>query len=114
MSTSARAHSKEIAKHKAIDMRPKGDHLTRERAAFEFFLSIPEIDRSKPVVDTVKGCQLSAAPVRILRRLCRLRRNPLLEIADAALRRPHSDCQRDRLFFDLWRKPSDDSLVPKL
>ncbi len=52
------ARSKEIARHKAIDMMPVGDRLTRERTGFEFFLSIPEIDRSKPVVDTVKGCQL--------------------------------------------------------
>ena len=52
------ARSKEIAKHKAIDMMPKEDHLSRERAAFDFFLSIPEIDRTKPAVDTVKGCQL--------------------------------------------------------
>jgi pyruvate-ferredoxin/flavodoxin oxidoreductase len=52
------ARSKEIARHKAIDMMPIADHLNRERAGFDFFLSIPEIDRSKPAVDTVKGCQL--------------------------------------------------------
>ncbi|HUE16586.1 MAG TPA: pyruvate:ferredoxin (flavodoxin) oxidoreductase, partial [Planctomycetaceae bacterium] len=52
------ARSKEIARHKAIDMMPIGDHLNRERVGFDFFLNIPEIDRSKPAVDTVKGCQL--------------------------------------------------------
>jgi len=52
------ARSKEVAKHKAIDMMPKEEHLSRERASFDFFLCIPEIDRTKPAVDTVKGCQL--------------------------------------------------------
>ncbi len=49
---------KEVAKHKAIDMLPKLDHLDRERAAFDFFLSIPDIDRKQVAVDTVKGSQL--------------------------------------------------------
>ncbi|MGQ9604631.1 MAG: pyruvate:ferredoxin (flavodoxin) oxidoreductase [Thermogutta sp.] len=49
---------KEVAKHKAIDMLPKLDHLDRERAAFDFFLAIPDIDRKQVAVDTVKGSQL--------------------------------------------------------
>lgn len=49
---------KEVAKHKAIDMLPKLDHLERERACFDFFLKIPDLDRSKVAVDTVKGSQL--------------------------------------------------------
>ncbi|GAB6186575.1 pyruvate:ferredoxin (flavodoxin) oxidoreductase [Thermopirellula anaerolimosa] len=49
---------KEVAKHKAIDMLPKLDHLERERAAFDFFLSIPDIDRKQVAADTVKGSQL--------------------------------------------------------
>jgi len=49
---------KEVAKHKAIDMLPKLDHLDVERAAFDFFLSIPDIDRKHAAVDTVKGSQL--------------------------------------------------------
>jgi len=49
---------KEVAKHKAIDMCFKLDHLDRERACFDFFLKIPDLDRSKVAVDTVKGSQL--------------------------------------------------------
>ena len=49
---------KEVAKHKAIDMLPKLDHLDRERAAFDFFLGIPDMDRKQVAVDTVKGSQL--------------------------------------------------------
>jgi pyruvate-ferredoxin/flavodoxin oxidoreductase len=52
------ARSKEVVKHKAINMRPKMEHLEREQKGFDFFLSIPEIDREKVKADTVKGSQL--------------------------------------------------------
>jgi len=52
------AKSKEVAKHKAINMEPKLDHLERERAAWDFFLEIPELDRTLLPVDTVKGSQV--------------------------------------------------------
>ncbi len=52
------AKSKEVAKHKAINMEPKLEHLERERAAFDFFLTLPEVDRTKVKVQTVKGSQL--------------------------------------------------------
>lgn len=52
------AKSKSVAKHKAINMEPKLDHLEQERASFEYFLSLPEFDRTQAKVDTVKGSQL--------------------------------------------------------
>ena len=52
------ARSKEIAKHKAIDMEPAIDHADRERVAFDFFQSIPELDRSTVQHVQVKGSQL--------------------------------------------------------
>ena len=52
------AKSKEVVKHKAINMEPKLPHLERERANFEFFLAIPEIDRTTVKIDSVKGSQL--------------------------------------------------------
>ena len=52
------AKSKEQVKHKAIDMLPKMDYLEREQENFEYFLSIPELDRSKVKIDTIKGSQL--------------------------------------------------------
>ncbi len=52
------AKSKEAAKHKAINMQPKLDHLDRERANFEYFLQLPEFDRTLAKLDTVKGSQL--------------------------------------------------------
>ncbi len=51
------ATSKEVVKHKSINMEPKLDHLEAEREAFDFFLSIPEIDRTAVRPDTVKGSQ---------------------------------------------------------
>ncbi len=53
------AKSKEIVKHKAIDMEPITAHLLDERANFEFFLSLPESDRSELRLDSVKGSQLA-------------------------------------------------------
>ena len=52
------ARSKEMVKHKAINMEPKLDHLEVERANFDFFLEIPEIDRKQVKFEVVKGSQL--------------------------------------------------------
>ncbi|MDH3463601.1 MAG: pyruvate:ferredoxin (flavodoxin) oxidoreductase, partial [Acidimicrobiia bacterium] len=51
------AHSKEMVRHKAINMEDKIPHLERERRNFTYFLEIPEIDRSEVNVATVKGSQ---------------------------------------------------------
>ncbi len=51
------AHSKEIVKHRAINMTPKADHLDRERRNYSYFLEIPEVDRSEVKIGTVKGSQ---------------------------------------------------------
>ena len=52
------ARSKEMVKHKAINMEPKLDHLDVERANWDFFLDIPEIDRKQVKIEAVKGSQL--------------------------------------------------------
>lgn len=52
------ARSKEVAKHKAIDMLPKAEHLEREAKRFELFQHLPEVDRATLKTDTVKGSQL--------------------------------------------------------
>ena len=52
------AKDKEKVKHKAIDMEPKTPHLERERAAFDFFLAIADVDRTAVKADTIKGSQL--------------------------------------------------------
>ncbi|MGH7145679.1 MAG: pyruvate:ferredoxin (flavodoxin) oxidoreductase [Planctomycetota bacterium] len=52
------ARSKEVAKHKAINMQPLLNHLEVEKKNFEYFLSIPEADRTAVNRTTVKGAQL--------------------------------------------------------
>jgi len=52
------AKSKEEVKHKAINMVPKMDVLDEEKANFDFFLSIPDYDRTKVKPETVKGSQV--------------------------------------------------------
>ena len=52
------AKSKEVVKHKAIDMTPKLDHLDAERANFDFFLDIPPADRRQVKVGSIKGSQM--------------------------------------------------------
>ncbi|MCP3999257.1 MAG: pyruvate:ferredoxin (flavodoxin) oxidoreductase [bacterium] len=52
------AKSKEEVKHKAINMVPKMDVLDEEKENFDFFMSIPDIDRTTVKTDTVKGSQV--------------------------------------------------------
>jgi pyruvate-ferredoxin/flavodoxin oxidoreductase len=52
------ARSKEVAKHKAINMEPKAEHLERERTRFDFFLDIAELDRTTVDRSDVKSTQL--------------------------------------------------------
>jgi pyruvate-ferredoxin/flavodoxin oxidoreductase len=52
------ATSKRDVGHKAINMEPIEDHQERERANFDFFDTIPPLDRNLLSHDTVKGSQL--------------------------------------------------------
>jgi len=52
------ARSKEEARHKSIDLLPKEEHLETERERYDFFLTIPEIDRTLVAPATVKGSQM--------------------------------------------------------
>jgi pyruvate-ferredoxin/flavodoxin oxidoreductase len=52
------AKDKEKVKHKAIDMENKLQHLDQERPSWDFFLTIPDVDRTQVKADTIKGSQL--------------------------------------------------------
>ncbi len=52
------AKSKEVVKHKSIDMMPKDDHLDVERANFDFFREIPPFDRRLVKPSSIKGSQM--------------------------------------------------------
>jgi pyruvate-ferredoxin/flavodoxin oxidoreductase len=51
------AKSKEMVKHKAINMEPKEEHLEIERERYEYFLSLPEFDRTEVNTASLKGSQ---------------------------------------------------------
>jgi pyruvate-ferredoxin/flavodoxin oxidoreductase len=50
--------NKEAEGRKAINMENKIAHLDAERANWDFFLTIPDVDRSKVNAETAKGSQL--------------------------------------------------------
>jgi pyruvate-ferredoxin/flavodoxin oxidoreductase len=52
------AHSKQIVKHKSLNLEDALDHRDAERPNWEYFESIPEFDRAAARLDTVKGSQL--------------------------------------------------------
>lgn len=52
------ARSRSVAKHKAINMENRLTHLDAERANFEYFSALPEVDRDAVRHDQVKGAAL--------------------------------------------------------
>jgi pyruvate-ferredoxin/flavodoxin oxidoreductase len=52
------AKDKKNPEHKALEMVPQPPLRASERENFEFFLGIPEIDRTIPKLRTIKGSQL--------------------------------------------------------
>jgi pyruvate-ferredoxin/flavodoxin oxidoreductase len=52
------AKSKTEVRHKSINMEPAIEHRDRERPNWDFFLSIPELDRDLLPHDSVKGAQV--------------------------------------------------------
>jgi pyruvate-ferredoxin/flavodoxin oxidoreductase len=51
------AKNKQEVKLRAINMQPQADLRLKERDNWDFFLSIPEMDRSKIKINSVKGSQ---------------------------------------------------------
>ena len=52
------AKDKKHPEHKSLDSLPKPDHVDAERERWEYFLTIPEIDRALVQPATVKGSQM--------------------------------------------------------
>ncbi|MBI3373093.1 MAG: pyruvate:ferredoxin (flavodoxin) oxidoreductase [Betaproteobacteria bacterium] len=50
--------SKEMVKHKAINMEPKLAHLEAEQRNYEFFLALPETRLPREAINLLKGSQL--------------------------------------------------------
>jgi pyruvate-ferredoxin/flavodoxin oxidoreductase len=52
------AKDKQHPEHKSLDSLAKADHVDAERERWEFFLTLPEMDRTKVQPATVKGSQM--------------------------------------------------------
>jgi pyruvate-ferredoxin/flavodoxin oxidoreductase len=52
------AKDKHRPDHKSLDSLPKAEHVDAERERWEFFLTLPEMDRAKVQPATVKGSQM--------------------------------------------------------
>ncbi len=52
------ARSKEVARHKAINMEPLLEHVEVERQNFDYFLGLPEAPREQVSHDVIKATQL--------------------------------------------------------
>ncbi len=52
------SRSKEMVKHKAINMAPKLEHLEVERANYDFFLTLPEVRPTAEQTDGLRSSQL--------------------------------------------------------
>lgn len=54
-------------------MVPAGKIHDKEEANWNFFLSLPDVDRTKVRTDNIRSMQVLRPLFEILRRLCRLR-----------------------------------------
>ena len=95
---------------KAINMEPQPPIRERERVNWDYFLSLPEVDRTQFSVRSVKNSQLAPTLVRILRRMRRMRRDALSKIAQPTIWRSHRHCECHRLLIHLWRQPAHHTL----
>ena len=91
-------------------MEPVAEHRDVERERWDFFQSIPPLDRDAAPARHGQGHAGARAAVRVLRRLRRLRRDALHPAGQPALRRPDDRGQRHRLLVDLRRQPADDAV----
>ena len=104
------AKSKEVVKHKAINMEPKQEHLERERVNFEHFLKLPELDRTQAKIDTVKGSQLLEPLFEFSGACAGCGETPYLKLMSQMFGDRVLIAQRDRMFFHLWRKSTNNAL----
>ena len=104
------ARSKSELKHKSLNMEPAREHREVERAELRL---LPRVAGGRPDAGAPRpgeGRRATAAAVRVLAGLLRLRRDPVHQDAHPALRRPDDHRQRHRVLVDLRRQPADHAL----
>ena len=99
------AKDKEKVKHRAINMETKLPNLDRERAAYDFFTTIPDVDRSKVKPDTIKGSQLLLPFFEFSGACAGCGETPYVKLLTQYFGDRMLDRQRHGLLVDLWRQP---------
>ena len=89
-------------------MEPALDHRDLERRRWEYFQTIPPLDRGLLPHDSVKGSQVLEPLFEFSGACAGLRRDAVHQAGDPAVRRPHGRGQRHRVLIDLRRQPADD------
>ena len=103
------AKDKANPKHKALDMVPQPPLREQERTNYEFFLDLPEADRTAVKLD-VKGTQFLQPLFEYSGACSGCGETPYVKLHDPAVRRPAADRERHGLLVDLRRQPADDAL----
>ena len=101
------AKSKTDVSHKAINMEPILEHRDVERERWDFFQSIPLLDRSLIAHDTIKGSQVLEPLFEFSGACGGCGETPVHPAGQPAVRRPDDRGQRHRLLVDLRRQPAD-------
>ena len=101
------AKNKSETRLKAINMRPQPPLREPERANWDFFLTLPEIDRRRVKAGTIRQQQVQEPLFEFSGACAGCGETPYIKLRDAAVRRPHGRRQRHRLLVDLRRQPAD-------
>ena len=102
--------SKSEAKHKAINMEMQAPLRDSEKLNWEFFESLPNVDRNRLSHGQVKDVQLLGAAFGFSGACAGLWRDALHQAAHPTLRRPALYRECDWLLVDLRRESADNSL----
>jgi len=104
------ARNKKETRLKAINMVPQPSIRMQERENFEFFLSLPEYDRRKVRLSSVKTNQLLQPLFEFSGACAGCGETPYIKLLTQLFGDRTPDRQRDRLLVHLRRQPADDSV----
>ena len=103
--------SKTEVKHKAINMAPQQPLRQQECENWDFFKTLPDMDRKVLNLSQVKDSQLLRPLFEFSGACAGCGETPYLKLMTAAVRRPRHLRQRHRLLVDLRRQPAHHALL---
>jgi pyruvate-ferredoxin/flavodoxin oxidoreductase len=107
------ARNKSEARLKAINMMPQPPLRSTERAYWEFFLSLPDLERRHVTAGSVREMQTLQPLFEFSGACAGCGETPLSEVAHAIVRRSPYCGQRHGLFLHLWWQLADHTLGAK-